>query len=197
MSARRRGARICFEDGSGFSLLPAVRATWAPKGRTPVLRHRFNWTRMSMSAALDYRPDASAAALVFATRDGSYNKDSLIEFLTDLHGHFGADKLTLIWDGLPPHRSRIMQNWIATQRHWLAVDRAARPRPRTQPGRTDLGQRQSRRTRQPLPGHHRRSARRRRDRSRTCRHQGRPLLRVPRPHRSIAMTDGQGIGETT
>ena len=43
------------------SLLPPVRGTWAPKGRTPVLRHRFSWTRLSMSGALAYRPDASEA----------------------------------------------------------------------------------------------------------------------------------------
>lgn len=40
--ARRRGALICFMDESGFSLLPMVRATWAPRGQTPVLKHRFS-----------------------------------------------------------------------------------------------------------------------------------------------------------
>ena len=40
--ARRHGAWICFQDESGVSLLPVVRATWAPKGVTPVLRHRFS-----------------------------------------------------------------------------------------------------------------------------------------------------------
>jgi hypothetical protein len=58
-----------------------VRATWAPKGHTPVLRHRFCWTRLSMSGALAYRVDASQAALVFQIKEGSYNTDSLIEFL--------------------------------------------------------------------------------------------------------------------
>jgi transposase len=41
---RGRGAWIVFQDESGFSLLPPVRGTWAPKGHTPVLRHRFSWT---------------------------------------------------------------------------------------------------------------------------------------------------------
>ena len=34
---------IVFQDESGVSLTPVVRATWAPKGQTPVLRHKFNW----------------------------------------------------------------------------------------------------------------------------------------------------------
>ena len=45
-----------------FSLLPSVRATWAPKGQTPVLHHRFNWKRLSMSAALCFRPDGTEAS---------------------------------------------------------------------------------------------------------------------------------------
>lgn len=100
-----------------------MRGTWAPKGHTPVLRHRFSWTRLSMSGALAYRPDASEAALMFQIKEGSYNTDSLIEFLTDLHTHFGADKITLIWDNLPAHKSKAMTAWIADQRHWLTVER--------------------------------------------------------------------------
>ncbi|MEV0053209.1 transposase [Saccharopolyspora shandongensis] len=121
-SARRRGALICFQDESGFSLLPAVRATWAPKGQTPVLRHRFGWTRMSMSAVLAYRPDRSQAMMVFQIKKGSYNTTSLIEFLTDLHDHLGGQPVTLIWDGLPAHHSKDMKAWLATQRHWLVTE---------------------------------------------------------------------------
>lgn len=100
-----------------------MRATWAPKGQTPVLRHRFGWTRLSMSGALAYRPDKSEAALLFQIKEGTYNTESLIEFLTDLHDHFDGEKVTLIWDGLPSHRSKRMKTWIATQRHWLLVER--------------------------------------------------------------------------
>lgn len=63
--ARRQHALIVFEDESGVSLLPSVRATWAPRGHTPVLRHRFNWKRLSLAAALVYEPDGSDAHLVF------------------------------------------------------------------------------------------------------------------------------------
>jgi transposase len=121
-SARRRGALIVFEDESGFSLLPAVRATWAPRGKTPVLRHRFNWKRLSMASALAYEPDGSDAQLVFQMRPGAYNDEALIEFLTELHTLLDGRKVTLIWDGLPSHRSRRMKDWIATQRHWLVVE---------------------------------------------------------------------------
>jgi transposase len=122
-NARRRKAWICFQDESGFSLLPSVRATWAPKGQTPVLTHHFNWKRLSMSGVVGYAPDGTEAWLVFNMRPGSYNQTSLIEFLEDFHDHVGDDKVTLIWDGLPSHRSKIMNEWIARQRRWLVVER--------------------------------------------------------------------------
>jgi DDE superfamily endonuclease len=100
-----------------------VRATWAPRGQTPVLRHHFNWARLSMAGALAYRPDGSQAALVFQIQEGSCNTGSLIGFLEDMHTHFGTQKIILIWDGLPAHRSRVMSAWIAAQRRWLTVER--------------------------------------------------------------------------
>ena len=90
-----------FEDESGVSLLPSVRATWAPRGQTPVLRHRFNWKRLSLAAALVYEPDGSDAHLIFQLRPGAYNGETLIEFLSDLHRCERGRKVLLLWDGLP------------------------------------------------------------------------------------------------
>jgi transposase len=100
-----------------------VRATWAPRGTTPVLRHRFNWKRLSMAAALAYAHDRCSARIIFHTRPGAYNDESLIEFLQALHDELAGTKVTLIWDGLPSHRSRKMQAWIRAQRRWLVVER--------------------------------------------------------------------------
>jgi transposase len=88
-----------------------------------VLRHRFNWKRLSMSAVVGYAPDGSDAWLVFQMGPGSYNEDSLIEFLIELRAQLNGDKVTIIWDGLPSHRSRAMKAFIASQRSWLVVER--------------------------------------------------------------------------
>ncbi len=114
---------IVFEDESGCSLLPSVRATWAPRGKTPVLRHRFNWKRLSMAGALVYEPDGSDAELVFGLRPGAYDQYSLIEFLSELHELLEGRKVTLVWDGLPSHRSEAMRRWTEEQRSWLRVER--------------------------------------------------------------------------
>jgi transposase len=100
-----------------------VRATWAPRGQTPVLRHHLNsWKRISMSAAVCFSCDGSETAMVFALRPGSYNDEALMEFLLELHEHLGGDKVTLIWDGLPSHRSRAMKCFVAAQRRWLVIE---------------------------------------------------------------------------
>jgi transposase len=119
--ARRQNALIVFEDESGVSLLPSVRATWAPRGHTPVLRHRFNWKRLSLAGALVYEPDGSDAHLVFELRPGAYNDETLIEFLSDLND-IERRPVLLIWDGLPAHRSRRMTDWVQSQRNWLLVE---------------------------------------------------------------------------
>ena len=121
--ARRQHALIVFEDESGVSLLPSVRATWAPRGHTPVLRHRFGWKRLSLAAALVFEPDANDAHLVFQLRPGAYNGETLIEFLTDLHQLEPGRRMLLLWDGLPAHRSRCMTDWIRSQRAWLSIER--------------------------------------------------------------------------
>ena len=109
-----------FEDESGVSLLPSVRATWAPRGHRPVLRHRFSWKRLSLAGALVYEIDASNAHLVFQMRPGAYNDEGLIEFLSELH-ELEQRSVMLLWDGLPSHRSRRMHDWLDEQRHWLSV----------------------------------------------------------------------------
>lgn len=106
-----------------MSLLPSVRATWAPRGQTPVLKHRFAWKRLSLAGALAYEPDGSDAHLVFELRPGAYNDETLIDFLTAMHELQQQRAVLLIWDGLPSHRSRRMIDWITSQRQWLSVER--------------------------------------------------------------------------
>jgi hypothetical protein len=114
---------ICFFDESGLSLTPNVRSTWAPRGQPPLLVHPFNWKRASMAAALCYGPAGGGCQLAFHLQPGNYDTDTLIVVLGQLRLFLGGQKATLVWDGLPAHRSNKMKAWIATQRHWLVVER--------------------------------------------------------------------------
>ncbi|MGA2110368.1 MAG: transposase, partial [Syntrophorhabdales bacterium] len=45
------------------------------------------------------------------------------EFITELDDFLNGAKVTLLWDGLPSHRSKKMRKFLASQRHWLVVER--------------------------------------------------------------------------
>jgi transposase len=99
-----------------------VRRTWAPKGHTPVLHHKFNWKRASLAGICCYHPDGGHARLLLHVQPGAYNTDALIKVLTQFHQHIGDDKVTLLWDGLPAHRSHAMRAFLRSQRRWLVVE---------------------------------------------------------------------------
>jgi hypothetical protein len=121
--ARRQRAWVFFQNERGVSQRPSVHRTWAPKGKTPVLIHAFNWSKISICAALGYRWDGRRSRLYFQTREGSYNTNSLIAFLKDLKRRLRGQKVILIWDGLPAHKSLAMQGYLLCQRNWLTIER--------------------------------------------------------------------------
>lgn len=75
-----------------------------------------------MSSAIAHAPDGSDASMYFSMKPGSFNQESLIEFIGELRDLLGGDRATLIWDGLPSHRSRAMTAFLKTQRHRLVVE---------------------------------------------------------------------------
>jgi transposase len=121
--ARAKSAWIVFFDESAVSLIPPVRRTWSPRGRTPILRHRFGWKKASMAAALGYRPDGTAARLCFHLQQPSYDTDRLIGLLEQLAVFYAGQQVVLIWDGLSAHWSTKMRAWLDSQRDWLTVER--------------------------------------------------------------------------
>ncbi len=111
-------AWIVFLDESGVSLLPQVRRTYAPRGRTPLLRHRLNWKRASMAVALGYHAadPERGPRLCFHLKPGSYDTTALIEVLEQLKLFYRGERVVLVWDGLSAHWSRAMRAWVAESR---------------------------------------------------------------------------------
>jgi transposase len=87
------------------------------------LTHPFNWKKASMAAAICYGVRGGGAQLAFHVQPGNYDTDTLIQVLGELRRFLGGEKATLLWDGLPAHRSRAMRAWLHTQRSWLVVER--------------------------------------------------------------------------
>jgi hypothetical protein len=72
---------------------------------------------------------------MFQIKEGSYNTESLIGFLQDLREHFAGANVTLIWDGLPSHRSTAMKAWDHQPAGLAGRRAAARLRSRPKPDR--------------------------------------------------------------
>ena len=87
-----------------------------------MLVYAFNWKKLSISAALGYRWDGKCCRLWFQTQPGTYNDERLIVFLRDLKKHMRGQKVILIWDGLPAHKSRKMKQYLGSQRSWLQIE---------------------------------------------------------------------------
>ena len=80
-----------------------------------------------MDASLDGRravhgSRGGGAAVAFHHQVGGYDTDTLIGALGQLRQFLGGQKATLVWDGLPAHRSRSMRAWLRRQRSWLVVE---------------------------------------------------------------------------
>jgi hypothetical protein len=101
--AAAESAWLIFFDESAISLIPPVRRTWSPRGRTPILRHRFGRKTASMAAALGYRPDGTAARLCFHLQQPSYNTDRLIGVLEQLAAFGGVPLAVEKWTDAGSH----------------------------------------------------------------------------------------------
>ena len=75
-----------------------------------------------MAAALCYGSLGGGAALAFHHQVGAYDTETLLGALEGLRRFLGGQKATLVWDGLPAHRSKVMRAWLRCQRSWLVVE---------------------------------------------------------------------------
>jgi transposase len=81
-----------------------------------VLQYHFNWKLLSAMAGITWRQ------FYFRLFPGSIRGPQVIAFLTHLLRHIPG-QLLVIWDGLPAHRSRLVQYWAAGQRSRLELER--------------------------------------------------------------------------
>jgi hypothetical protein len=121
-NARRRNAWILFFDESGLSERPSIRRTWAPRGETPVLIHRFNWKKLLICGALGFRWDGRRHQLWFRTFPGSCNRHRVLDVLMALARHFRGRPVILVWDQLSAHKSTVVRDYLHAQSHWLRVE---------------------------------------------------------------------------
>lgn len=116
-NAEMRGATVIFVDESGFDLSPHVCRTWAPIGRTPVLKFPLRRGRISAisGVTLDER-------VYFRIYRSAVNGHDVAVFLRQLLRCIEG-QIVLIWDGIPIHRAAEVNLEVEAAKDRLEVHR--------------------------------------------------------------------------
>ena len=86
-NAARLGAHLVFIDESGFLLIPNVLRTWAPRGQTPIHRHRYRRDKISVIAGISVSPRRQRLGLYYRLCLCNIGQLETCEFLRHLLRH--------------------------------------------------------------------------------------------------------------
>jgi transposase len=104
--ADEQRSTIVWVDESAFYLLPLAVRTWAPRGQTPTLHVPLTHDHLSVISGitLDGR-------LFLQMQEHAYTAEGVVAFLQALLDQV-VGHLTVIWDGAPIHRSRVIKGFL-------------------------------------------------------------------------------------
>jgi transposase len=106
--AAQEGRTIVFIDESSFYLLPRVVRTYAPCGRTPILKEYLSYDHLSVIGAV-----TPQGRLFLKTYDHSITSCEVMAFLKQLQ-RLIPGLLLVIWDGSPTHHSQVIKDYLAS-----------------------------------------------------------------------------------
>jgi DDE superfamily endonuclease len=125
--AAATGAWVCFEDEAGQALKPGKARTWAPRGRTPVMRVSGNSGRLSVAGIACLKAGQPGRFFyrvrVHRRRKGerpSLGEADYAQLIAAAHRTLDAP-LIVVWDNLNTHRSRRMRTFTGAHPDWLTV----------------------------------------------------------------------------
>jgi transposase len=105
--ARREGGVVLWLDEMGVRSDAAAGRSWAPVGRTPVIKRTGKRFRVNMISAI-----SNQGLLRFRLFTGSFTGAVFIDFLRRLLRDCGGRKVHLIVDGHPVHRAKLVSAWV-------------------------------------------------------------------------------------
>jgi transposase len=104
----RMGAHLIFVDESGFMLIPSVRKTWAPKGKTPVIHHRYRNDRLSVISGISVSPRCFRLGLYGMFFLDNIGQEEVCLFLHEVLRHLAGTVIALL-DNSNIHRGDPVQ----------------------------------------------------------------------------------------
>jgi hypothetical protein len=76
-------------------LIPTVRRTWAPVGQTPIVRHRSNHVRISVSGGLAVSPKRRRRSSTYRLHPKNISHRKVYEFLWYLLRHLRGQVIVI------------------------------------------------------------------------------------------------------
>jgi len=105
------GAHIVFADESGFLLIPNVAKTWAPRGQTPVIRHRYRRDKISVISGVSVSPKRQRLGLFYQLYFQNIGQEEVCEFLRHLLRHLKGPVIALL-DNSRTHYGKPLQELL-------------------------------------------------------------------------------------
>jgi hypothetical protein len=106
--ALKEGRTIVFCDQSGFHLLPMVVRSYAPVGKTPVLKEHLSRDHLSAMSAITLE-----GKLFMIEQERAFKGEDVVCFLKHLLRQIPG-KLLLIWEGSPIHRGGAVKDFLSS-----------------------------------------------------------------------------------
>jgi transposase len=101
----KRNAHLAFVDETGFMINPTVRRTFAPRGKTPVVRVTDPHARVSVIGAISVDPQRRHLGLSYNMLgdNANFSGPGIAFFVQQLHKEIGGGPLTILWDRITIH----------------------------------------------------------------------------------------------
>ena len=100
-----------FLDETGFLLIPNVRKTWAPVGRTPVVCHSCKRDKLSAISAVAVAPRRTRVGLYMHLHPDNITGAEVVMFLRHLLRHLRGP-IALLWDGGSIHQREDVRTFL-------------------------------------------------------------------------------------
>ena len=113
---RRWQAMLYFQDEAGVSLIPVMGKTWAPKGKTPIIKVTGKRGGLCLTSAI-----SPAGKMVFRIEKKRVNADKHIEFLEQMLKQHPKRKIIVIEDRAPAHRAKKVREFVEKNKRRFAV----------------------------------------------------------------------------
>lgn len=98
---------ILYVDEAACYLLPLLAHTWAPRGKTPVIRERAGREHWNLIAAI-----APNGRIYVGYQNQPYTGEDLVWFLEKLCSRYRKRDLLIVWDGLKAHSSEAVKAFL-------------------------------------------------------------------------------------